>query len=353
MKRLYIVLICCVLSSTGFSQVTDVATGLNEPYKMIVSGDDLYYSNAAGDIRKIDLTATNPVATTFAISNPQGYYDFALTGDTLHVITSNGKIVVEKIANFPQSGSIVATVDVVSDHSMAVTQNSLGVVNYYVASTDGIDMLDFANSPTAVPQSILTGLSFPISDLEVHNGYLYFSYSTLIGKIDLANLSTPYETVYDGAGSAPTGMAFIGDDLYFSDSNNGRVLKANINQTLPVMPTDTFTIGGDAFGLGSYNGDIYCCSTFGNKIVRIDPGFTSTNVIKEAITWSIYPNPTQESIQFDGLETTQSYQIVDAMGRIIKQGLVQPDDMISVKALSSGMYYISLDNGDVQQFIKQ
>lgn len=45
--------------------------------------------------------------------------------------------------------------------------------------------------------------------------------------------------------------------------------------------------------------------------------------------------------------------IIDAVGKVVAQGLAQPNDMISIEELTSGMYYIRLDNGDVQQFIKQ
>jgi hypothetical protein len=74
--------------------------------------------------------------------------------------------------------------------------------------------------------------------------------------------------------------------------------------------------------------------TFANELSTID------------LSWSIYPNPAQESISItlnDAVKTSLQYKISDLNGRLIKEGTLTPTNLtIETQNLQSGTYIIQL-----------
>ena len=67
----------------------------------------------------------------------------------------------------------------------------------------------------------------------------------------------------------------------------------------------------------------------------------------------IYPNPTDNSIQFHGLDNSVHYIISDFLGKEIMKGNSHNYDKIDVQHLKSGIYFISTETGTRMKFIKQ
>ncbi len=68
---------------------------------------------------------------------------------------------------------------------------------------------------------------------------------------------------------------------------------------------------------------------------------------------TIYPNPSSDFITISGIETTKTYSIYDALGRIIEKNKTIQNKTINITGYKNGLYYIALENTKPIKFIKQ
>jgi hypothetical protein len=68
---------------------------------------------------------------------------------------------------------------------------------------------------------------------------------------------------------------------------------------------------------------------------------------------SIFPNPTSNSIQIVGLNSTESYTIHDVMGRILLNGILPSNNTINLENFTNGNYYLKLSNGLTYTILKK
>jgi len=76
--------------------------------------------------------------------------------------------------------------------------------------------------------------------------------------------------------------------------------------------------------------------------------------IKNSI--SIFPNPTSSNLHIRGCELNSEFRIFDTIGRKIAQGILNESNIINIKNLENGNYYIELQNKELKttkQFIKK
>ena len=66
----------------------------------------------------------------------------------------------------------------------------------------------------------------------------------------------------------------------------------------------------------------------------------------------VYPNPTEGKVWVRGVAPGALYRIVDVLGREMGRGLAEQDGAIPVEFLSSGTYFIVLEQG-VFQFVRK
>lgn len=60
---------------------------------------------------------------------------------------------------------------------------------------------------------------------------------------------------------------------------------------------------------------------------------------------NIYPNPTEQIIYITGLENgTYNFSIINVLGQVIRSGKLPGDGMIDLGIISSGTYYLQIDN---------
>jgi uncharacterized protein (TIGR02145 family) len=74
--------------------------------------------------------------------------------------------------------------------------------------------------------------------------------------------------------------------------------------------------------------------------------------------FNIYPNPVKDSLTIDCVNinniANQSYNIIDALGKVILKGnLNEGDNSINVEHLSKGIYYLKVANNKASKFIKE
>lgn len=71
---------------------------------------------------------------------------------------------------------------------------------------------------------------------------------------------------------------------------------------------------------------------------------------------SIYPNPTSDKLYIATSVEIKNYQLCDAFGRVVSEGLITESRNINVSTISTGVYFLKLEtNSEVQvlKFIKQ
>ena len=125
---------------------------------------------------------------------------------------------------------------------------------------------------------------------------------------------------------------------------NGGVLKTNVS----------FSGGNSKYcnGLAARN---YLTNTYGWVITdggldcsSLDTEDFNTNSLK------LYPNPVLSVLNVDNNLTTQPYNIVDTLGKVILKGnLNEGNNSINVEHLSKGIYYLKIANNKASKFIKE
>ena len=68
---------------------------------------------------------------------------------------------------------------------------------------------------------------------------------------------------------------------------------------------------------------------------------------------SLFPNPTTNFIQVNGLTQIESYEICDIVGSKVKHGFTANNEKINVTDLKKGFYLIKFENGTTVRFCKK
>ena len=83
--------------------------------------------------------------------------------------------------------------------------------------------------------------------------------------------------------------------------------------------------------------------------------FLATSEIKTTKAASIYPNPAKDNIHTEHLHGAEKYRIVDASGRLLKEGRIE-NEIINISTLSKGNYILQIvtkDKVQTHKFIKE
>ncbi len=79
----------------------------------------------------------------------------------------------------------------------------------------------------------------------------------------------------------------------------------------------------------------------------------STNEFESSHSVKLFPNPSNDFIQFSGLSKKENYAIYNIIGTKITNGKVFNDEKVDVLNLTKGLYFLKFDNGNTIKFIKE
>jgi len=91
-----------------------------------------------------------------------------------------------------------------------------------------------------------------------------------------------------------------------------------------------------------------------NTIVDLQAYTLSTenyNLLKSQI--KIYPNPSSLYIELSGLLKEEKYHIYSILGNEVSKGSITNFEKVNIQNLNVGIYFIKLENGFTQKFIKK
>jgi len=346
MKNLYVVLFVFFCSATiAFGQTVDVVTNLSSnPTFMDMDGNDMYFAMQNGDILKVDITAATPTPTT--IMNIGGSaFGLAKNGDDLYVSDNLN----DKIVKIDLSSATPTAVDVVTGIGNPTGLLLVGNDLYIAARFDDkVYKIDISlTSPTLV--EVASGINANAMAIRGSDLYIADSGGKSVQKLDIATstLTTVFLTQND-----LSGIEFIGDELHITDFIAGKIIKINVTDATPTAVDVATGLTGpyDAFFDGA---DLYITEYSANKISKLNIFAVSTNQANVEPEWNVFPNPVTDVLNFKDLTETLQYQIINSVGQVVQEGTANPNEMLSVNDLSSGMYAIRLENGELRKFMKQ
>ena len=362
MKKNYffvVVLLIATLPKLN-AQLTEVATGLDEPSSIVINGTDLYFTNysdnaaSAGTVNMIDLNDPQPIATsTVLVSNITGPWGMLLRGNELFIALYGGNKIIKIDISDPDPGSTQA--DVITGLSgpdgLALIGDEL-----YIAEYDGnrISKIDLsAPTPSSTLTTVSTSIGGPTA-MSLYGTDLYISEYGVnrISKLDLtASLPITKSVVITGL-SEPDGMYINPPLLYFSNGQpTNEIMTIDLNDATPTATT-LVTGFNDPTGLFFDNGYLYIADRLGDKILKYTDAVLDIKDI-ELISDLVYPNPSSDYINIKNLNTANRYTIYNSLGKMVNFGELQLNDKINIQSLKTGIYYFSLDDGRVSKFIKK
>ncbi|ARV05993.1 hypothetical protein BTO04_04430 [Polaribacter sp. SA4-10] len=86
--------------------------------------------------------------------------------------------------------------------------------------------------------------------------------------------------------------------------------------------------------------------------VAISETSLSINEYNEDATTFIFPNPAESFIKIYNLIKPQYYKIYNMLGKEVSSGIITDNENINIENLTSGVYFLKLENANALKFIK-
>jgi hypothetical protein len=116
-----------------------------------------------------------------------------------------------------------------------------------------------------------------------------------------------------------------------------------VEPSTPLFPGCTSTYC-DSLGMDANGNLIYKGQATGFNLIVIDPS-TVGQEENELLEVTVYPNPAEDHIKIEGLLQPVDYRLMDAYGRILKQGQLSPAEALLLPDMSQGVYILDLQSG--------
>lgn len=169
---------------------------------------------------------------------------------------------------------------------------------------------------------------------------------------ELADLPYDYSAVNIGGSRIRVKEIFVdeGDDyLYLYEGNRGNVFQINLKDTA-VAPKLLVSFDEPVSGSIAVKDETLLVSAK-NKIYEYDvtPQVLSVGDF-EKDSFTIYPNPTSDYINFSGLNEVTEVSVYSQLGTLVAK--TTTDKNINISGLTNGVYFVKLNN-QIHKFIKK
>ncbi len=352
MKKTTLFLALLFLPFVLFAQVSNVVTGLSDPFDVVVEGSDAYVAEFSGNaIVRVDLTAANPVPED-VVTGIAGPTSLLFDGDDVYISQVGGLITRRDASDLTSNQTTIAS-GLVTPVSMVRIDNDL----YFSEFQGGrIGRIDLA---TGSVTTVINNLNFP-EQMVLVGDEIFFAHAgaNRVSKFDVTEANPVIEDVVTGLNN-PAGIHAVGTSLFVTEFiNNGSIFRI---ETADASPTAEEIVAGqnNPFGVSFYDEDLYFVQNGSGILSRYEGNVLSINdqVLSEAL--SLFPNPSSGPITISGLENEilSSATIVDVTGRIVKEFETSEltSNTINFNG-SKGTYFINLNTTKgvvVKQFVIQ
>ncbi|AUC81284.1 T9SS type A sorting domain-containing protein [Lacinutrix sp. Bg11-31] len=350
MKQIYVLTSLLMLFTMSLiAQTTVVTTGVADPYRLELAGNNLYISEFNnGVISVLNINASLPTTKSSVISGLDQPMGIAIKDDFIYIAESGAN----KISKFDTTSPSPVLIDVVT--GLNVPSGLVFVGNdLYFAELAGnkISKVDVTVASPAVTL-IKTGLSSPF-DIENSGTDLFIAESSVnkVSKIDISTAAYTKTDVVTGL-SYPVALALNGTDLHIAEYFANKVSKIDVTNPTPIA-TDVVSSLATPIGLVSNMGSLFIAEFDANKISRFDFPTLSTSNFNLQPDFKVYPNPSRGFISVSGLKTTTNYTIYNSLGAEIMKGNISENQKIDIQNLSNDLYFLNLNNGNTFKFLRQ
>ncbi|WP_040254156.1 T9SS type A sorting domain-containing protein [Psychroserpens mesophilus] len=342
LKKLLFIII--VLYTTNYNAQEELLFSTDDITRIFKIDNFLYYGIGDtsslnfpdGSIHFIDLNdpSFTPQLLTGSLNNPIGmdYKD-----GHLYVAEAGSN----KIIKLDLSQTNPMPIDV---FQIGVRPNDLlfvGDILYFSVPNSNVIASYDTTSSGAVPVAVFsTPAPFGI---EFKDGFMYVS-NTLIDAIYRKNImdeNSELELVIDDITESnldhPLNIEFFGNDLYIASRNSDKIFKVDVSSP-PFVAEEILSFNGVSDLLINDDYLYYCNTAFIYRIELASLSIDEFSILKP----KLYPNPVEDVLNVSNIKSSQIYEIYDATGRKIKQGVFnQNDNKILMNNLSSGFYVIN------------
>jgi len=305
-------------------------------------GNELYMSlsdgrfNIKSEIVKIDVTSKTPQLIS-VIKNVNRPNSLTFLGNELYVLRNpQGNTIISKINVTDTKPVLIDVIELAKnrrDQGRSIVSDGKHV---YISlfKSNRIVKVDVKTVPPSITD-VLTGIKRPKA-LALQDNELYIGFDVddasdkfdRIAKVDITTKKTIATDINRGT---------------FREINTIIPHKSGIHILYYDITKKTFKNGVT----------IDITDTLKGKIAKLDTSVLSTTDYDKIETnFKLYPNPSQEFIQISNIKAPQSYILYKIDGSIVKNGIASEDEKITTQMLSSGIYFIKLENNNVLRFIK-
>ncbi len=321
------------------AQVSNVVTGLSDPFDVVIEGSNAYVAEFAGNtIVRVDLTATNPTAEDI-ITGINGPTSLLFDGDDVYISQVGGTITRRDASDLTSNQTTIAT-GLVTPVSMVRINNDLYFSEFQGGRIGRIDLTSGAIS------TVVNGLNFPEQIVLVGDElFIAHAGANRVSKFNVTDTNPTLEDVVTGLNN-PAGIHAVGSILLVTEFvNNGSVFRIDTSET---TPTAVEIVNGqnNPFGVSFFNNDLYFVQNGAGTLSRFQGNVLSVEETSILNTMTVFPNPSQGQFSITGLQGQEVNDaiIIDTSGRIIKR--YNKQDIVlntfSVQ-IASGTYFIALN----------
>lgn len=338
MKKTTLLFLLICIPYIAISQVSNVVTGLNGPFDVVIQGSDAYIAEFTGNaILRVDLTDANPTAEDI-ITGINGPTSLLFDGDDVYISQVGGTITRRDASDLTSNQTTIAT-GLVTPVSMVRIDNDL----YFSEFQGGrIGRIDLA---TGTVSTVINGLNFP-EQIVLIGDELFIAHAgaNRVSKFNVTDANPTLEDVVTGLNN-PAGIHAVGTTLLVTEfANNGSVFRID---TLEATPTAIAIVNGqnNPFGVSFFDNDLYFIQNGAGTLSRFQGDILAVEDVSILNDIAIFPNPSQGQFSIAGLEgqTINQVQLIDVTGRVIKRFNTQEISQNTFDhQLASGSYFVAI-----------
>lgn len=313
------------------SQVTNLLNGcFTGITNLIVFEDNIYFSSFTNNtIYKYPITGNSsqsPVVFKTLVGKPT---QLLLNNNDLFIATEESNHIY-KINLLAENATLIEVTDIFGP--MAIKDNFLYVGQYVDSKIIKVDMSNGNKT------DYLTGYKPNYFNLQGNDLYFTSNTTNKLYKLNLTNnnLNVILENL-----NYVSGIVIKNNICYLCESQSDIISYYDLNNN-QFLNQVILNSGSWPNGITIYNNTIYFIATVSGQVSSIPLSILGMNT-NQKNTYSIYPNPTRESLNISSNEILEEYQIFDNTGKEVLKGKIETNH-INVNQLQNGIYILKIQN---------
>ncbi len=148
----------------------------------------------------------------------------------------------------------------------------------------------------------------------------------------------------------PIGIRIAGNNLYITERNDNKISVKDLTSGATTA-TDLVTGLNLPLDIELAGTTLYILEGGANKISKVENILGIENALLKN-SRKLFPNPAENFIQISNMDIAAPYTIYTVEGLKVMQGILEPNKIINVEALATGVYLLRTEEGTAMKFIK-